>query len=856
VGQNYLDRSDYRHAIPLFEKITQKAKQNKELDLQVSAQNGLADCYLDLGANYKAMAILKQNIFLLNKSKTKNYFLLGKTHQLLSICYDKLYLIEDYLIETKTFYSYYKIAAPEKEIYKALYYAYLGRYYNMRFIVDKAFFYTNTALKIYHKHPDEKEVDTYVFYNAHLFTERNHEPNLDIKFQFVDSLCYFINKRYPYDNLKKARLMVSIAAPNIEVAANLYYRVGNNRLNIDCANRAISIYDQAIAMNDKLAGFYHGNAAYLNSLKGLMFFYKKNYKTALENYEIGIQRLTLSPYVFTNNNAVLFDLLKWKAWCLDDMYIAHKETKLLFEIEKTLLLEEKYWLEYANIIFRSKERFNTNGYYDSPFNDLAKNYYKLFKATGKKSYIALYFKYDEKSKYSGLLENLAKEYKRQSSNESDFITKTYESFDDLVLKINDKILVNEDVKSKFDQRYKTYVSKQEQIDLFNKEKLISLKDVQNNLKENEAVISYNVNDFQGNFSLFILLVSNNMVKVVEFKNISNAPEQEKLLFNLLDKLKQNNVSAYKKVAFDYYQKYFKPIESFLSKKVTHIKIIPSISFGNFPLEMLLSEPSKSNDFKELPYLLKKYQFSYGLSSSISWIANKNVSKSPAFSIFNPRFSSKNLSELKESKNKSQELVNLFDADLIEGKGATKKAFANHLENDRTVALLSHGSASDDEIESDKGIYLSDGFLSLNEVYNLKAHCDFLLLGACESGVGFKSREGTINLARAFTAIGVKSMMLASWKIDEQSSTKIISSFLKYLDAGCTKSEALQKAKLDYLATASPRMSNPLYWAGLTITGNNETIGLQQRNYWWWGLGLISVICCGVYYSNRRKKGLN
>jgi CHAT domain-containing protein len=266
--------------------------------------------------------------------------------------------------------------------------------------------------------------------------------------------------------------------------------------------------------------------------------------------------------------------------------------------------------------------------------------------------------------------------------------------------------------------------------------------------------------------------------------------------------------------------------------------------------MLLFSPAASNDFSKLPYLLKKYQFSYGLSSSISNIVEKNVSKSNMFSVFNPSFSTNDLSELKESNTKSQEFADLFDGHLIQGKDATKKAFSKHLENDKIVALLSHGSASDDEIESNKGIHFSDGFLSMNEVYNLKANCDFLLLGACESGVGYKSREGNINLARAFTAIGVKSMMLASWKIDEKSSSQIISSFLKYLDAGYTKSAALQMAKLDYLSTASPRMANPLYWAGLNITGNNETIELHQRNYWWLGLGLFFVGVFGVFIPLR------
>jgi CHAT domain-containing protein len=850
-AQAYLDRSDYRHAVPLYEQISKEAKKRHNLDLEVEAKNGLADCYIDLDATYKAMAILKQNVVLLNKATTKNYLLLAKTHQLLAIGYDKLYLIEDYLTKTNTFYHYYKKAAPEKEIYKALYYAYVGRYYNMRGIIDKAFLYTNAALKIYHKHPDEKEVDPYIFYNAHLFTERNHAPTLAIKFQYVDSLRYFINKRYPYDNLKKARLLVSIAAPNIEVASNLYSNSGDYKLNIKCADRAIFFYNQAIAMNDKFAGFYHPNAAFLYSLKGLMFFYKKEYKTALENYEIGIKRLTLSPYLFTNKNSVLFDLLKWKAWCLDDMYIQNNDTKLLFEIEKTLFLEQKYWVQYANTVFKSKERFNTNFYSTSPYSAMVKNYYRLYKATGKKRYIEMCFQYDDKSKYSGLLENLYKERKGQSSTISDTSTiNTYESFDNLLLKMNHKIILNEDAKSKFDKRYKTYISKHEQTDLFTKDKLLSLKHVQNKLKENEAVLSFNVNDQQGQFIPFIFVISKDIIKVVTFKDLSNISEQEKKLFDLLVELNHNTISKYKKEAFEYYQNYFKPIESYLPKKVSHITIIPSVSFGNFPFEMLLSAPAASNDFSKLPYLLKKYQFSYGLSSSIANIVDKKVSKSTAFSVFSPSFFNNDLSELKESNRKSKELVGLYDAHLFLGKEATKKAFSKHLENDKIVALLSHGSSSDDEIESTKGIYFSDGYLSMNEVYNLKANCDFLLLGACESGVGYKSKEGNINLARAFTAIGVKSMMLASWKIDEKSSSQIISSFLKYMDGGCTKSEALQKAKLDYLASASPRMANPLYWAGLNITGNNETIELQQRNYWWLGLGLFFVAVFGVFIPLR------
>ncbi len=855
VAQNYLDRSDYRHAVPLYNKITEEAKQTHAIDLQVTAQNGLADCYLDLGATYKAMAILKQNIVVLNKQNPKNFLLLAKTHQLFAIAYDKLNLIEDYLKECNLFYSYYKKAAPKKEIYKALYYAYVGRYYNMRFIVDKAFVYTNTALKIYHRYPGEKEVDPYIFYNAHLFTERNHEPNLAIKYQYVDSLRYFINKRYPYDNLKKARLLVSIAAPNIEVAANLYYNFGDYKQSITSANIAIQYYNEAISMNDKLAGFYHPNAAFLNSLKGLMFFYKKDYKAALENYEIGIKRLIISPYVFSNNSALLFDLLKWKAWCLDDMYSQKKDTKLLFEIDKILRLEEKYWLQYSNAVYINKQKINTNGYISSPYNDLAKNYFKLYKVTNDSKYIDLYFEYDEKSKYTSLLENL---YKEQNTHKTiistSILEQTYEAFENVLLIKNDKINSYRNSIVPFQKQYGIYNRELNRTAFFNKEKIASLIEVQNELKDNEVIVSYNVSAFQAHFFPFILVISKRNIRLVELQSEKgDFNDQHPKVLAILKALKQNNIIEYKKIAFKYYQDYFQPIAQYIPKEVTHVKIIPNIFFGNLPFDMLLTSPSSSNSYSSLPYLGKKYQFSYELSASISNIVNKEEPQSNTFSIFCPSFYNKKLTELRISDYKSKELSKIYDAKLIQGCDATKKTFQKHLERDQIVALLSHGSATIDEIETDKGIYLSDDFLSLNDVYNLKAHCDFLLLGTCESEVGYKNREGNINLARAFTAIGVKSMMLASWKIDEKSSTQIITSFLKYLDGGYTKSEALQKSKLDYLATASPRMANPLYWAGLNITGNNETIQLRQRNYWWWGLVLLPIMGVGLFYRKRRKK---
>jgi hypothetical protein len=82
-------------------------------------------------------------------------------------------------------------------------------------------------------------------------------------------------------------------------------------------------------------------------------------------------------------------------------------------------------------------------------------------------------------------------------------------------------------------------------------------------------------------------------------------------------------------------------------------------------------------------------------------------------------------------------------------------------------------------------------------------------------------------------------LLSSWRIDEMSSMKIIQSFLFNLNNGDTKSEALQKVKLDFLEQTGPRTANPIYWVGLNITGNNEPI-IIINNY--------SFLKCGLFLT--------
>lgn len=863
-AQYFLDHSNYNKAISLYEQLKEKANATNDISLLVKAQNGIADCYLDLGASYKAMSILKQNIALVNQQESRDFLLLGKTHQLLANCYDKLNLTEDYLSECNLFYSCYQNAFPEKEIYKALYYAYLGRYYNLRFLTAKGFYCTDKAISIFNKNKKDSDlIEVYLLYNAHSFSSRNHKTKVGDKFIYADSLHYFLNKRFPYDNVKKARFIAAIAAINLDEAAiNLHQFTNYGKGNYN-ANKAIAYYNQALALNHKFLGYYNLNSAHINSLKGLIYFYKKDYTSALKYYNEGIRQLSFSRDLkedgFSNNNPIMIGLLNWKAWCLDDMYTQNKDAKLLHEMESTLILMEHVWLRYTNDIIKNKNQYNVNGYISSPYNNLVKVYYKLYKLTGNERYLALIYQYDDKSKYSTLLETLYKEKKLQAQTSQAILEKQLmnESFEDLVIKINAKIPLNqsrEHYEKLFNKQFETYDIANNKNDVFNAKKVISLKAVQQYLNENEAVLSYNFAGNQNVFYPYLFLITKHKAQIIDLKEEYEIYDEKPKVENLLFFLQKNDINSYKKLAFEYYKKYFEPIERYLPKTVQHIQIVPSPNFANLPYDMLLTQETKSNDYRKLPYLGKKYQFSYALSSSISRFTNKKESLSNTFSIFSPSFSQE-LNPLGYASKTAQSIANKYDAQLINKTNASKKTFSEQLNQDRIVVLLSHGKSSFNEDESQKGIYLADGFLSLNEVYNLNSSCDFLLLGTCESGVGYKeNHEGNISLARAFTSIGVKSLVLSSWKIDELSSTQIITSFFDYLSQGLTKSAALQKAKMDFLTTANPKTANPIYWAGLNIMGNNNTIELRKNNgNYWWNILFVFPIVGGFLYYRRRKK---
>ncbi len=112
----------------------------------------------------------------------------------------------------------------------------------------------------------------------------------------------------------------------------------------------------------------------------------------------------------------------------------------------------------------------------------------------------------------------------------------------------------------------------------------------------------------------------------------------------------------------------------------------------------------------------------------------------------------------------------------------------------------------------------DGFLRLNEVYNLKLNADLVVLSACQTALGKEVKgEGLIGLTRGFMYAGAPRVAASLWRVDDRATAELMKRFYKgMLKDGLAPAAALRGAQLSLQKEA--RWSAPYYWAAFALQG--------------------------------------
>jgi len=143
------------------------------------------------------------------------------------------------------------------------------------------------------------------------------------------------------------------------------------------------------------------------------------------------------------------------------------------------------------------------------------------------------------------------------------------------------------------------------------------------------------------------------------------------------------------------------------------------------------------------------------------------------------------------------------------------------------------------------------YLRPYEIYSVQLKAKMVVLSSCYTGTGkLYAGEGVLSLARGFIFSGSRSVVMSLWEVDDKEGTEIIKLFYKYLKSGNNKSEALRKARLNYLGGADMLRAHPYYWSTLVNYGDDSPLYIGNFTK---GILSLLVILMVVYVASYFKK---
>ena len=156
----------------------------------------------------------------------------------------------------------------------------------------------------------------------------------------------------------------------------------------------------------------------------------------------------------------------------------------------------------------------------------------------------------------------------------------------------------------------------------------------------------------------------------------------------------------------------------------------------------------------------------------------------------------------------------------------------------------------------------NGFVSLQDIYQLRAPTDLVVLSACRTALGKDVRgEGLLGLTRGFMYAGASSVVASLWKVDDEVTAELMKQFYaNMLKEGMTPAEALRAAQNS--VRQNPNWRSPHYWAAFTLQGEYRRVikpasaAGATASYWKMVAGggaLLALLAGAVWWYRRRPR---
>ncbi len=268
------------------------------------------------------------------------------------------------------------------------------------------------------------------------------------------------------------------------------------------------------------------------------------------------------------------------------------------------------------------------------------------------------------------------------------------------------------------------------------------------------------------------------------------------------------------------------------------------------------------------YLVQDYAISYRNSLTLQSSLPRGYSYQQLYVGFAPNYEGEAhqltlrepLSPLKGARAEVERAGSLFKGSQFLDQQATEHEFKNNNTSAAILHLAMHAQIDDEDPMRSRLLFtresdtLEDGSLNAYEIYQLSLDAELAVLSACNTGIGkINKGEGVMSLSRAFMYAGCPNIVMSLWQAQDQATGQIMYTFFENLKKGLPKHEALQEAKLHFLASADPYKAHPANWATFVLLGDHQPLSRPNKPWLWIGLAALTLVLAGLYWQQRRKK---
>ena len=585
------------------------------------------------------------------------------------------------------------------------------------------------------------------------------------------------------------------------------------------------------------------------------------YVNAVANYNLGLEQVE----DFDSRGTSTLKLLKNKSVSLNklgnnDNYKATMETVNLGI--KTLDTLKPSFRSKADQLFLIEDAFPL-------FESGLEAAYQLYASTSDDSLIDLAFRYSEKSKSVLLLEALLEAKATQFANIPNDVLERESELKSEITYLEKQIKNSEtdqsdlkDALFTLKEEYRQLVQKLEvdyksYYDLKYNTTTVSLEVSQKSLSKHQLLISY----FYGNKAIYAIALNRGKKEMFRIPIDADLEANIKKVYQMLSDPK-SDVIALGNATYSIYELLLKPILNSGDQK--KLIIIPDGLLNYLPFSALNTSPGG------IRYLAENHAIGYVNSATLLSELEERQPKEHTILAFAPSFDGTvsvsnpdrgKLLPLPNNKKEVEQILTSFHGRAYIDGEASLRNFKSQLASFGMVHLATHAIFDDTAPEYSYLAFAQNGneaedLLYVADLYNLQLDADLVTLSACESGIGdLKRGEGFLSLARGFFYSGAASIASTLWKINDASTTTLMTSFYKNLSKGEAKDVALQNAQIEFLDNNRDNaLSHPYFWSAFVISGNTLALSLPY-NWIWFILVTLVVLVSGFLYF-KTKKGVN